>query len=363
MKMVRLVLFVSLIAASLFAADKSSANSEMHSSGGGSCAYRFTTASNQIVLPNGYFNNYIAGKRTSSPRYMGLSLTINQLDEGYIYCVARETEGKMQCMENLDELVDNTHIKFIGIDNKKNTYFLFKGNNISTDLLLPLNAGYVDKDQVRLTLLQYKADGIGRVCTEKSNDLTVSLKRFQVAYRIDQQISESNDGKPDVKATAVISNPDGVGLVVADLYAGDRKAVSDRQITLPLAVGKSGSAGFCLTMASEPDDESLKRGPDYFCRTITLSEGLDEKRMGEITSTPKEKYIQLAKCEKNQDSCDEPHKLLGSKAAIGLQKAGYTLKTRQGKTARFVVTGPFLPGQEATELAKIKQIVAGATIH
>lgn len=326
----------------------------------GECAYQFNTASEKIVLPNGYFNNYVLEGRSSNPRYMGIELNVKQLDDGYIYCVALEKGGKAQCLENLNELADNDHVKFIGIDGKMHTYFLFKGNNLNLDILLPITKKYLDKERVKMTLLQYSTEGLKRVCEPKRSDLGVELKRFEVSYKIVQDITETNSGKPKIEATASIINPDGVGIIVSDIVSGERKGVSGGQFDLPLKISKGGMAGFCLTMETEPDDETLKQGSDYFCRSVTLGQGVDKNGMSSVRATKRDKYIQLAKCT-SKKGCTDPLDTLGSKRAIALNKAGYSLRSMEGKQGNYILAGPFTAAKVKELLPKIKTIVPKAS--
>ncbi len=328
--------------------------------GAGECAYKFNTASSKIVLPNGYFNNYVLENRTSNPRYAGVELNVKQLDDGYIYCVALERNGKTECLDNLNELADNVHVKFIGIDGKSHTYFLFKGNNLNLDILMPVTKRYLDKSRMNMTLLQYSTDGVKRVCEAKSSDLQIDLKRFEVSYKIVQDITETNGGKPKIEATASVINPDAVGLVVSDIVTGDRKALSDPQFNLPLNVSKGGMAGFCLTMATEPDDETLKQGNDYFCRSVTLGQGIEQKGMSALQRTKRNKYVQLAKCASNK-GCTDPLETLGSKKAIALSKAGFNLRSVEGKKGNYILAGPFTEAKLKELLPKIKTIVPKAS--
>jgi len=328
--------------------------------GVGECAYKFNTPSQKIVLPNGYFNNYVLEARTSNPRYVGVELNVKQLDDGYIYCVALEKNGKTQCLENLNELADNDHVKFIGIDGKMHTYFLFKGNNLNLDILMPITKQYLDKEKVKMTLLQYSTDGLKRVCEPTLTDLSIDLKRFEVSYKIVQDITETNGGKPQIQATASINNPDAVGIVVSDIVTGDRKAVSDGQMNLPLQISKGGMAGFCLTMATEPDDETLKQGSDYFCRSVTLGQGIDDKGMKSVRESKRDKYIQLAKCTAKK-GCDDPLETLGSKKAIALNKAGFSLRSMEGKQGSYILTGPFTEAKLKEMLPKVQAIVPKAS--
>jgi len=328
--------------------------------GVGECAYKFNTESEKIILPNGYFNNYVLEARTSNPRYLSGALNVKQLDAGYIYCVALEKNGKAECLENLNELADNDHVKFIGIDGKMSTYFLFKGNSLDLDILLPITKKYVDKENINLTLLQYHTDGLKRVCVDKTSDMSVGLKRFEVNYKIVQDIVEANNGKPEITATATIRNPDQIGIVVSDIIKGERKMTSDGQVSLPLAISKGGMAGFCLTMASEPDDETLKKGSDYFCRSVTLGQGMEAKDLGVLNATDATKYIQLQKCTQ-KEGCEDPLDALGAKKAILLTKAGYKLKSYQGKKGDYVLVGPFSDIKLKEEIVKIQKIVPKAS--
>jgi len=328
--------------------------------GSGECAYKFNTPSKKIVLPNGYFNNYVQEERTSNPRYAGVDLNVKQLDDGYIYCVALEQGGKTKCLENLNELADNDHLKFIGIDGKMHTYFLFKGKNLNLDILLPLTKKYLDKDNVKMTLLQYSTDGVKRVCESKRSDLTIDLKRFEISYKMIQEITETNSGKPAIQASASIINPDAVDIIVSDIVTGDRKMASDAQFDLPLKISKGGMAGFCLTMATEPDDDTLKKGNDYFCRSVTLGQGIDDKGMAAVNRTKETKYIQLATC-KSKKGCEDPLETLGTKKAIALFKAGYHLKSADGKKGSYILAGPFSEAKLKENLAKIKAIIPKAS--
>jgi hypothetical protein len=332
----------------------------IYAAGAGECAYTFNTPEKKIVLPNGYFNNYVLEGRSSNPRYMGIELNVKQLDDGYIYCVALEKGGKTQCLENLNELADNKHVKFIGIDGKMHTYFLFKGNNLNLDILMPITKKYLDKENVRMTLLQYSTEGLKRVCEPKRTDLKVDLKRFEVSYKIVQDITESNGGKPKIEATTTIINPDSVGIVVSDIVTGKRKAFSIGQFDLPLQISKGGMAGFCLTMETEPDDETLKKGSDYFCRSVTLGQGIEQKGMAAVRATTRDKYIQLVKCT-NKKGCKDPLETLGSKKAITLNKAGYSLRSLEGKKGNYILAGPFTAAKAKEVLPKIKAIVPKAS--
>lgn len=327
----------------------------------GECAYKFNTSSHKIVLPNGYFNNYVLESRTSNPRYMGVELNVKQLDDGYIYCVALEQNGKSQCLENLNELADNEHVKFIGIDGKSHTYFLFKGNTLNLDLLMPITKKYLDKESVKMTLLQYSTDGLKRVCEAKRADLKVDLKRFEVSYKIIEDITETNSGKPKIEATTSITNPDSVGIIISDIVSGGRKSMNNAQFDLPLKISKGGMVGFCLTMETEPDDETLKQGSDYFCRSVTLGQGVDQKGMSAVRATKRDKYIQLAKCT-SKKGCTDPLETLGSKKAIALNKAGYSLRSAEGKKGSYILAGPFSPAKAKEILPKIKTIVPKATL-
>lgn len=323
--------------------------------GAGECAYQFNTSSSKIILPNGYFNNYVLESRSSNPRYVGSALNVKQLDDGYIYCVALEQNGKTQCLDNLNELADNDHLKFIGIDGKTNTYFLFKGNNLDLDILLPITKKYVDKDSISLTLLQYQTEGMKRVCEAKSADLKIDLKRFEVSYQMVQDVVEATNGKPDIKATATVKNPDHVEIVVSDIIKGERKKISDAEVTLPLAISKGGMAGFCLTVATEPDDDTLKKGSDFFCRSVTLGQGMDDKDLNVLNQTTQTKYVQIESCTAKK-GCDDPLEALGPKKAIMLTKAGYNLRSYQGKKGSYILAGPFSESKLKEEILKIQKI-------
>jgi hypothetical protein len=312
--------------------------------GVGECAYKFHTASEKIILPNGYFNNYVLEERSSNPRYLSSALNVKQLDSGYIYCVALE---------------NNEHIKFIGIDGKTNTFFLFKGDTLDLDILLPITKKYVDKDRINLTLLQYHTDSVKRVCEVKTSDLGVGLKRFEVNYKIVQDIVEANNGKPEIVSTATIINPDQVEVVVSDIIKGERKVTAEGQISLPLAISKGGMAGFCLTMASDPDDETLKKGSDFFCRSVTLGQGMEAKDLEVLNQTSKTKFIQIQKCGEKQ-GCEDPLSVLGVKKMVQLTKNGYSLKSYKGKNGEYILAGPFTEMKLKEEIVKIQKIVPSA---
>ncbi|MCV6606737.1 MAG: hypothetical protein OIF32_00870 [Campylobacterales bacterium] len=323
-----------------------------------SCSFKFETEKSKVVLPIGYYNNYIKGKRTSSPKYIYSTVSIKGIDSGYTYCIATVEGGKKTCLNNFSELVENSNIKPITLDGKDNTYFMVKNESVSIDVLIPVVNKYVKNDKVELTLLKYNPKGIVDVCNQPSNNLSVAFKKFQVDYSLTQKIVESESSKPALEVGLTIKNPDTTPIIISDIFSGAlHKSVSGAD-NLTLKVSKENMAGFCLSMESDPDDSSLRDGEDYFCRTISLSQSTNKKALKISSNFKNKKFIQLQTCKGK--FCQEPHKALGSNVALALKKAGYNLKVQSGKKGSYILVGPFSDKQFPLELKKVKTIVPKA---
>ena len=325
------------------------------------CAYQFATSSKKLVLPNGYFDLYIDGQRTSSPRYIDFSLNTQGIDNGYIYCLGIERGGKMACLDNLDEILSDKQINPVVVDGKENTYFMFKSTEASMDMLLSVVKQYVQNDAIRLRLLQYVGSAPEDLCSQPQNELAVALKRFEVRYRIEHTITENEIGQPTVSAKAVFENPDEIGVVVADMFGAEKRRMSAANGEIALTVSKSNSAGFCLSVEASPDDPNLKQESDYFCRTISLDKEVDKKQLQLMLSAGKKSHIQLARCDKDAKRCEQPHLVLGASATSRLQKAGFQIQTLARADGSVLVAGPFADDEAEQALVKIQQIVASAT--
>lgn len=325
------------------------------------CAYQFVSPQKKLVLPNGYYDLYIDAQRTSGPRYIDFSLNTQGIDNGYIYCLGIERGGKVECLENLDEILTDRQINPVVLDGKQNTYFMFKKQEGSMDMLLSVVKQYVQNNAVRLRLLQYVGSAPVDLCKQPENELAVALKRFEVSYRIEHAITENEIGQPQISAKAVFDNPDAIGTIVADMFGAEKRRIAAANGEMPLTVSKNNSAGFCLSIEASPDDPNLKHESDYFCRTISLDKEVDKKQLQQMLTAGKTAHVQLARCDKEAKRCEQPHLVLGASPASRLQKAGYAIHTLSRGEGAVLVAGPFAEAEVDKELAKIQQIVSGAT--
>lgn len=325
------------------------------------CAYQFVAPHKKLVLPNGYYELYVDGQRTSGPRYIDFALNTKGIDNGYIYCLGIERGGKAECLENLDEILTDRQINPVVLDGKQNTYFMFKTPDASMDMLISIVKQYVQDNAVRLRLLQYVGSAPVDLCKQPENELAVALKRFEVRYRIEHAVTENAIGQPVITAKAVFDNPDATGMVVADMFGSEKRRIATVNGEMPLTVSKNNSAGFCLSVEASPDDPNLKHESDYFCRTISLDKEVDKKQLQQMLTAGRTTHVQLARCDKDAKRCEQPHLVLGASAASRLQKAGYGIQTLSRAEGAVLVAGPFAEAEVDKELAKIQQIVASAT--
>ncbi len=327
------------------------------------CNYKFQTEKNKIVLPEGYYQEYIKSNSSQNLKYHNVMLKTENIDHGYVYCLAQNTEKGPVCIDDVDKIIDTDKIMFLTIHKKSNTYFFFKHQNEEVDLVLPLSKEYMNGSNLQLSLLKYFEGKPEVICNNPANNLNIALKPFEVGYKVSENIEVDSNQKTSIKVDVAleVKDTDGVDIIVSDIYGKTNKVLKDPTSTHSLTVTKDNKAGFCISYKSHSDDETLKKGKDYFCKTFSFDKEnettLDSYWKGDLSN---KKYIQVGK---SNSTNAIPHIIVGAKKSSELLKKGYILKSVNGKKGSYIVVGPFKETELKQNLDIIQKIEKTAAVY
>jgi hypothetical protein len=241
---------------------------------------------------------------------------------------------------------------------KSDTYFMLPEANMDFEFVLPIINKFVSNSRLEVSLLKIFGKTTKAICQENSHNLDIEFKRFNIDYDLEYNLNST-----DATAMLKINNPSRAMLRISDIYnSGNIKRENSTKINLPLVSNAKGNAGFCLSLESDYYNKHLKKGSDFFCKSVTLSDDIKEHEIKKIQSADKKEYIQLAKC-KDSIECIYPHKKLGIKNYLNLTKAGFEPRAKLGSNATYIVIGPYFKVTAKNKLKEIKKLIPNAKIY
>jgi len=335
------------------------------------CTSSFSIESQKVILPVGYFKDYIKKSISVLPHYIGFEFDSANVDTGYIYCIGTQKNGKFSCIDNLNKIVKSKDINFVKVDGKSKTYFLFDKKDSKLKFKLPLIKKYYcpKTKSVTLSLLQHQEKSNKEACLAQDKKLKLNLEPFKVGYSISQTLAQNESRVKEYKSNVTISNPQGVNIKLFDLYSKNKVSTNENTKSMDMKVYDNKLSGFCLKFDMGFSGLHLKEGYDYFCKTTTFGNFnfavFDDALNSVAIKNRTKEFIQVGAIRLVDAVKGElPFEMLGIERSSRLIRMGYKdLKTSYIGDMIYILVGPFKSKNAQDELSKVQTVVSDALIY
>ena len=354
--------FVSLFAVSVFGAGEGIALKDS------SCTGKFSIASQKIILPVGYYENYIKKSGSLLPHKVSFEYNSSNIDTGYIYCIGARQGANFECVNNLDEIVESKDINYVTVDKHKKTFFILNKKEATLHFSLPLIKALSSNDSLELSLLRHKESSNKEVCLSENRALKLDFEPFQLSYSIAQNIASDFNQKITYNSKVTVNNPQNVPIKVYDLYSKKLIETKEATTSMDLSVYGEKLSGFCASLDTGYPQMHLKEGSDYFCKTTTLSDfnfAVFHDALNSVEIDDKNNsFLQVGSVKLSDVTKGQlPFELLGLEKSARLIRQGYKdLKTTYIGNMIYILVGPYNQNQIRKELNDIKQFIPDAMI-